>query len=111
MSAPLADREKALARMNGNEEVYDEILDLLVDTLPAKLAELQTAQQQSDMPTIERLAHSVKGGSASVGATPISMAALALEECARSQSGAEVPGLLGALLDEFERLRGLVRPG
>lgn len=109
MTDPLQDRDKALSRMNGNLEIYEEILKLLVATVPAKLAELKVAQRAADMETVERVAHSIKGGAASVGATQLQHSALALEEAATDQSGADVPRRMTRLLEDFERLRALVQ--
>ena len=101
----------ALERVEGDRELLDELMRLFAEECPRSLAEIRKAFEARDAHLLERLAHTIKGSSASLCAEEVSEAALALEkqahsgdfEAAREQIHAlEIK--LEQLLPEFETL-------
>jgi two-component system sensor histidine kinase/response regulator len=105
------DRELALSRVGGDNELLHEIAVLFLDDYPKLLDELKTARSRNDAKVIERTAHSLKGSVSNFGASAAVEAAFALENMGRTQQLADVePGLralelaLATLRPELEAL-------
>jgi len=102
------DRTGALSRLGGDEAMFDEFLLLLLDGAESDMAELAMAVEADDALGIERLAHSLKGGSASLGADRVRDAAYRLEVIGRSGDLAYARPALAHLREELSLLRELV---
>jgi len=83
-SLPILDVAGTLRRMDGQRELFEEVLQLFADEWPKNKQEIQAALDSADSNTSERLAHSLKGASASLGAARLSRAAFELEKLARA---------------------------
>ncbi len=101
----------ALERVEGDRELLDELLRLFADECPKNMAEIRRACETRDAHLLERLAHTIKGSSASLCAEDVSEAASVLEKQARSgdfeAAGAQIKALeikLERLIPEFEAL-------
>jgi HPt (histidine-containing phosphotransfer) domain-containing protein len=99
------DREEALARVGGDEELLKELVGLFLEDYPGRLAELGRAVAAHDGRAVQRVAHSLKGAVGAFGARAASEAALRLEAMGRrgDLSGAEEAW--AALDDALARLR------
>lgn len=80
---PLLDLEETLDRMAGDKELLANLFELFLTDAPQKLASLLQYETESDMYQLSRIAHSLKGSSATVGATRLFQAAQALELAAK----------------------------
>lgn len=87
-------RELALDRVGGDEELLDEIVGLYLDEYPALLTEIQKAVQIGDAPSLYRSAHTLKGSLGTLGAEAAHQRALDLELSGRSAQLAEAPTML-----------------
>lgn len=114
----VVDAAAALERVEGDRELLEELVRLFIDGGPAAIQEMRQALSGRDAHVLERLAHTMKGSSASLGANRISEAALVLEM--RSRSGAlenaselidSVEAELERALPELESLTGKVAHG
>ena len=74
----------ALALMDGDRELLEEVARLFVEEWPKTKAELEESIEKRELKTSERLAHSLKGAAAHFGAPRASEAAFELEKLARS---------------------------
>jgi HPt (histidine-containing phosphotransfer) domain-containing protein len=74
----------ALELVEGDRELVEELANLFVQECPAALAEMRSAIEKKDAPLLERLAHTMKGSSANIGAAGTSQLAMVLESQARS---------------------------
>ncbi len=74
------------------------------DTLP-RLANLRVAVQGGDAGAVERIAHSLKGSSANMGARQMARICEELQEAGASGELAEALELLDGLEAEFARVR------
>ncbi len=112
MSIPLIpeleglDSKDALARLAGNRSLYVKLLRqfLSLEVVPQQCA---AALAGDDRPTAERLAHSLKGAAAGVGAVAVRQAALDLE---LSLEEAALTRLQIVLSDFIQRLRAALPP-
>ncbi len=108
-SAPaILDRTGALGRLGGDEVMFNEFLLLLLDGAESDMAELAVAVEAGDALGIERLAHGLKGGAASLGADRVRDAAYRLEVIGRSGDLADARSAMAHLREELDHLRGLV---
>jgi two-component system sensor histidine kinase/response regulator len=94
-----------LQRLMGDEEVARSISRTFLQEASQRIAELQTALQNSDLPTAIRHAHSLKGSSANLGAQDLRDSAAVLETLLRSGDMAQASNILPQLLEHFEILQ------
>ena len=108
---PGLDAELGLRRVGGNASLYNKLLRKYLDNQAGTEAELRAALAQEQWPLAERLAHTLKGVSASLGAEPLATQAAELETAAREHRqptpaqldrlGASLRTLLDALRQHF----------
>lgn len=108
IGAPL-DVDEGLARAGGERDFYRELLDLLLQDVPTRLAELRAALAANQADRVARAAHTIKGAAANLSAHPLRDAAFRVEQCGRSGELAACPALLRDLEAEFGRLAEHVR--
>ncbi len=107
--ADVLDLEEARERFRGYEPLIDDLLQRLREELPRQLGELKNALLDGDCKTVERLAHGIKGMSASVGARCMREAALRLEETAKRGDLRDAPAEFALLQVEADRLCDFLR--
>jgi CheY-like chemotaxis protein len=82
--APISfDREQALARLNNDEHLLQEIAALFLRDCPRLLDDIRAAVGSGNAVALERAAHALKGALGNFGASPAHDAALALERAGR----------------------------
>lgn len=99
------DREVALARVGGDEELLREIAVLFLDNYRQWLAELRAAEASGDAEAVQRSAHGLKGSVANFGARDAVEASLSLESLGRAGNLTEMPESLAKLEAALETLR------
>ena len=97
----LCDREMALDRLGGDEELWDEISKLFLEECPRMLARLQAAVAEGDAHLLMETAHSMKGSLATLGAEEGALMAMDLEMMGRN-------GALGASAEALARLEEML---
>ena len=110
VSAPLAqeraiDLDAALERVEGDRGLLEEIATLFAEESAKNLREIREARDAGDAALLERLAHTMKGASANIGAVRVSRAALALEQLARTGQLAHARSKVLVLESEIDMLR------
>ncbi|GAB4271168.1 MAG: hypothetical protein Kow0092_25800 [Deferrisomatales bacterium] len=98
---PALDRDDALRRLGGDEDLFCELLAVFLEDLPASLSELQAARQAKDGERLAATAHRIKGAALNLGAKALAAAAEALETSGSTGAHARVE-------EEARRLRALV---
>jgi len=83
---PLLSIEETLERMSGDRELLVNLFQLYIDDAPKKLRSLEEHIGQVDFYQVERIAHSLKGASATVGAARLCGLAAELEQAAKAES-------------------------
>jgi two-component system sensor histidine kinase/response regulator len=94
----------ALERVEGDRELLDELIRLFIDDSLAVIQEMRQALSHRDAHQLDRLAHTMKGSSASLGANCVSEAALVLEMRARSGALENAGELIDRLQAEMDRV-------
>lgn len=89
----------------GQPDLLSELLTLYLEDSPARLQAIRQAVANFDAKEIERASHSLKGGSANLGAKLLSDVCSQLEECARENRLNEAPRLVEELDAEYSRVR------
>lgn len=83
-AAPVLAIEETLERMSGDSELLVNLFALYQTDAPKKLDALQQLARVRDMSQVARLAHSLKGASATVGASRMCQLAMDLEQIAKN---------------------------
>jgi len=107
-TSAVLDRAGALNRLGGDEAMFNEFLLLLLDGAESDVAELAGAVEADDALGIERLAHGLKGGAASLGADRVRDAAYRLETIGHNGDLADARSALARLQEELGLLRDLI---
>jgi signal transduction histidine kinase/DNA-binding response OmpR family regulator len=107
-SSAILDRVAALERLGGDETMFDEFLGLLLEEAKSDVAQIAGAIEQGDASDVERLAHSLKGGAANLGADRVRDVAYRLETIGRGGNLSDARFVLGHLEQELNLLRDFV---
>jgi len=105
---PVLDREGAMQRIDCDEDTFDEFLEILVTQVATQVTDIQTAIQAGRAYEVERIAHSMKGGSASLGADRLRDAAYVLEQLGADGDLSTVDSAFARLQQEVEALQAVV---
>jgi HPt (histidine-containing phosphotransfer) domain-containing protein len=102
-TAPILDQSALLKQLDGDEDLWREIMDIFFDDTPKQIGALPAAIEDPDPPLVQRLAHTIKGSSGNVGAPALQAAAWQLEQAAESDDLGCAQELLQAIEVEFAR--------
>ena len=92
-NAPLLSMEETLERMSGDRELLASLFQLFVSDAPKKLEKMDACSAERDLFGVERTAHSLKGASATVGASQLCAIAAETERAAKAGSWDDVDRL------------------
>lgn len=98
-------RNLALSRVGGDEELYQEIASIYLEEYPTLVAEIETAIQAGDASGLLNSAHTLKGSASAVGGEIAAHFALQLESMGRTSSLEGASEALGALQQALDTLR------
>ncbi len=76
---PVVDHQGAMDRLDGDEELWQEIRVIWLEDAPQMLDAVRTACRDRDSEGVKRSAHALKGASSNVGAVRVAEAARHLE--------------------------------
>ena len=96
---------EGLGHLEGDEELYREVLELFKEDAPRLMEQLQDALQANDLATVERQAHTLKSTAANIGANGVREAALEVEHSARQRDYTAVHSCCSTLTAEFTLLQ------
>ena len=95
------DPSQALGRVDGDEELLRELIQIFLEETPKHLSGLEQAIQANERNTIERIAHTLKGELGYLGMSGACEKARLLEDLGREGKLDEVPALYKGLNDEL----------
>ena len=98
------DHDATLDRVDGNQELLQEIIGLFFDEIPGLLSTIQEAITHCDAKALERAAHTLKGAVGNFSAQGAYAASLRLEVMGRSGDLTHVEGAYAELEKEVARL-------
>jgi two-component system sensor histidine kinase/response regulator len=107
---PPFDPEQVLARVEGDQALLSELVDIFRTEIPGLLATLERALEADDQRAVQDAAHAIKGCVGTIGGRVAADAALAIEDLGRAGNLKEAGAGFEALAQEVARLEGgLVR--
>jgi signal transduction histidine kinase/DNA-binding response OmpR family regulator/HPt (histidine-containing phosphotransfer) domain-containing protein len=95
------DRAKALERVDGDEQLLREVVQIFLEESPKQVADLWQAIHDSDAQPLERVAHSLKGALSYLGMPESVQKARDLEEMGRERNFDNAPKVLAQLETEL----------
>src|SRR5580692_7091794 len=107
--APAVDRE-ALRQLTGGDIDFErELAETFVKSGDQCLADIIAALKASDLDTVRKRAHALKGASANIHAVGLSLAASSLEIAAREQATPSIGGLVEELTEKLAAVNAELR--
>lgn len=107
MQAPVLDQEVIASlrelQAEGEPDLIGELVELFVEDMPARIAELRQALRTGDLPAVASAAHSCKGSSSNLGANALAAACDALEKAAKARTAANLAPLLAEVEAAFDQ--------
>jgi HPt (histidine-containing phosphotransfer) domain-containing protein len=94
-----------------DSKLLDEFIGLFIDDTRSRLDVMRKAVRDSDLKTIRRECHALKGACLEMGVTSMSSRCDALGKASRDQRVHDLPGELDRLTAEFERVRPIFEEG
>jgi CheY-like chemotaxis protein len=98
------DFDAYVERMGGNKDIAETIIRGFIQQIPVQLEAMEKAIRNGDTETVNREAHSLKGGASNVFADSLRQASYELESQAMSASPDLAMELLAVIRKEYERL-------
>lgn len=108
--ARIFNRDEALQRVGGDEDLLAELVSLFLDQCSETLRDLEDAIQASDLDRVRRRAHDLKGASANLAAAELTSAARVLELAGASGEVPTLPDAFKSVRAEVLRLSERLRP-
>jgi CheY-like chemotaxis protein/HPt (histidine-containing phosphotransfer) domain-containing protein len=109
-SNAVIDRDAAIRRLGGNEQLFNELVRFFDEDTPGLLEEIRSGIEIGDFERVTRSAHSLKGLAANFDATDATNAATRLLEIGRSRLDEEAAVALTELEREISRLHAALSP-
>jgi two-component system, sensor histidine kinase and response regulator len=103
-SEPVWNLAELLERVDNDQELLRELLDIFKEDFPQTIQSLQSAVNAEDLKNSSRLSHTLKGMLSSLGATQAAAAAGRLEALSSAGETASLEGAFNALEAEAHRL-------
>jgi HPt (histidine-containing phosphotransfer) domain-containing protein len=101
-------RAEMLDRMDDDEELVNEIIEMTKEDLPERLTELRQALADGEHTVAMREAHTIKGVAANICAEPLREAAFVLEMACKNNQWQETAALFVLLEDRTAELLALL---
>ncbi|MFM7199847.1 MAG: Hpt domain-containing protein [Myxococcota bacterium] len=98
--------EEALERLDGDHELYAEVLQLFMEDTPKLLDALKLEVRGHSSREATRLAHSIKSAAANVGASEVARLAAQCELAGKNDRWEELPQLVFGLDEAMSMLMG-----
>jgi len=102
-------KDELLNRLLGDEEMTREILEAFLEDIPREIDSLAAAVAVGNTPTVELLAHTIKGAAGNVGSEGLRSAAFEMESAAKKGDLSGAQALLKSIRQEFEHLKAAIR--
>jgi two-component system sensor histidine kinase/response regulator len=102
------DQDAALDRVEGNRELFQEIIGLFFDEIPGLLSAIHESMVRRDATALERVAHTLKGAMSNLSAKDAFAAALQLEMLGHGGDLTNVEEVYVELEKAIIRLKGVL---
>ncbi|NOZ08581.1 MAG: response regulator [FCB group bacterium] len=98
-----------LNRVEGDEEIYKEILEIYLEDTPKQIVKLKQYIAENNSDHVRNQAHTLKGASANVGAVRLQKISFELEKAGKQGEREVMPSLLAEVENEFESLKRQIK--
>ena len=99
------DQEAALKRLGFNEELLSKVINMFLADLPQQQATIEQAIKVHDYDTAAKMAHSIKGSSASIGADRLSLVTKQLEASCKNEHTTVIEAIMVTFEIECQALQ------
>ena len=106
---PVLDSENAICTMGDDREMFNEVLELYLESTPELFELLARAVRSSDRDTVKRLAHTLKSSTVTIGGMQLGVSALYLENSAQTMETSAMLQYLTSLKDRYNELVSVLR--
>lgn len=100
---PVIDRQGAMERLDGDEELWKEIRAIWAEDVPQMLQTVRDALEAQNGDGLRRAAHALKGASSNVGAARVADCARTIETNALDEDWSTLTEVVAKLGEEVER--------
>ncbi len=100
----ILNKAAALERLDSDEELYNEVMDVFFEDTPIQLGKLHDAFKNNVVGEVTRLSHSLKSAAGNIGADRMSAASRSAEMASKSGSLDGLAALIQGIQMEFEEL-------
>lgn len=104
LNPKVLDKPAALERLGGDEQLYEEIVEVYRADMPEQLQRLTDGLKAEDRQLVQLQAHSIKSASANIGAEQMRAMAQRIEAVAMDDEMESLTQLTGDLQKKFEEL-------
>ena len=102
------DKKILLGRLDGDEEIFREIVQAFLKDTPLQMEKLKQALQEGNVVGVERQAHLLKGAAMNMGGKELQTVAWEMEVVAKEGDLSGARSLVEKLEQAFERLKGVL---
>jgi HPt (histidine-containing phosphotransfer) domain-containing protein len=102
---PIFDKEAVMERLDNDEELLSELLNMLFEDADDRIAEIATAGSLGNSTEVEKRAHSIKSALGNLGALRAHKAAHNLEIAGRSNNLQDIDQLVAILSKEYNAFK------
>jgi HPt (histidine-containing phosphotransfer) domain-containing protein len=102
-------RKELLDRLDGNEELLREIIEVFLRDIPLQMEKLKGALQNGEAAVVQRQAHTIKGAAANINAELMRQGAWEVEMAAKEENCQKARSLVQGLEKQFEELQTLLQ--
>jgi CheY-like chemotaxis protein/HPt (histidine-containing phosphotransfer) domain-containing protein len=106
---PVWDKAGFMQRIMGDEELAQTVLQAFLKDIPRQMEALRARLEAGDASEAERLAHSIKGASANIGAEELRVVALGMEKAVAIDDFQSAKDAFESLRQSFEELQRAIK--
>jgi len=99
------DKAGLLRRVMGDEKLAKEIIGVFLEDIPNHIAALKEAVANADAPVVQRVAHTIKGAAANVGALALQELASLVEKAGKDADLDETAALVTKMDEQLDALK------
>lgn len=109
MSAPVFDKESAMERIDGDQELLQELAQIVLEDLPNLLEDIRSAIASGDASTVDAAAHKLKGSAGNLGGMSVLEASQLLESMGRAGDLSQAQEAFQNLEAEANKLQAILQ--
>ena len=100
----IINKAAALERLDSDEALYQEVVEVFCEDTPIQLEKLQQAYEAKVVSEVTRISHSLKSAAANIGGDRMSAASKRAEMASKTGSLDGLAQLIGEIRKEFEAI-------